>query len=518
MLERLLLESRLADVLPKDWKARIYHVSTPPTASSPILATLPSQKDQTTFRESHFLAVASSPEGAAGCSAVFIYAIEVLIFATATLNTVFVSKADSSGFLPKLNTSKTSGSIVQSITQVFLDYLLAPCLEKSKVVLSLFARSQHQYLFAGSIENPEKHVLDDRQLIKWWCKILDHVWRPYDHSITPSSKRHSVTAYLVVPGCDKAETRIFFPASTGLDPPAHPKWLNSYPEGFITGDRNIPPRCAIPRLPDDPKSRFLDDLDGDYVGPEGQWRSVKSLSQFWEMMAYRQECHAGRLVGFIWITFQTESLSPTTEILHATNKSTSTPDQSPHSVLPTPLHYTSEVSHPQNGTIIPEVQPESAQPPHPRLSSSPLRHQHTELPFQAHGSTDPTTPSINNTTPKGEVILTPENYDALMNFLLHLDFTGMDTAAESTRKWTEKVIELAPITAFGQTIVGRQIAVGNSPQLATVPAQEANLLTGIRKKRKVDPDPSTTAPPGRQQPNILSSGLIRKKPKKEMNS
>ncbi|RMZ80235.1 hypothetical protein DV738_g2903, partial [Chaetothyriales sp. CBS 135597] len=532
MPEHPSLESRLADVLPKDWKAQIYHVSTPATATTPILATPPGQKEETTFRESHFFAVASVPEGTANGSVVFLYAIEVLIFTTTALTTIFVSKADSSGFRPKLDTPKTSGSVVQSITQVFLDHLLAPRLGKGKVVLSLFARAQNQYLFAGSIENAEKHVLDDRQLIKWWCKILDRVWRPYDHSTGPSgNKSLDVTAHLVVPGCDKVETRVFFPASTRLDPAANPKWRNSYPGSFVGGDESLPPRCAVPRLPDDPKARFLDDLDGDYVGPEGQWRSVKSLDQFWEMMAYRQECHAGRLVGFIWITFQAteddhkqrgmqpgsaECGVPIGEITHATDIPNSTLDHSPNSVLPTPVHSLSEVTHTQSDASAPEVRPEIVRP------SSPLRDQDTDTALQAPNSTNTTDHSdpipllIDHATHKSEAVLTPQNYDVLMDFLLQLDFTGLDTAAESTRKWTEKVIELAAIPSFGQTIIGRQTPVETSTPIATVSAQEANVLTtGIKKKRKVDVDPSIAIPPEQQQAKVLSSGLIRKKPKKE---
>ncbi|RMD43733.1 hypothetical protein DV735_g1392, partial [Chaetothyriales sp. CBS 134920] len=508
MSEHLLLESHLADVLPKDWKAQIYHVSTPATVTAPILAPPPGQKEETTLRESHFLAVASASEGTASPAPVFIYAIEILIFTTARLTTIFVSKADSSGFRPKFDAPKTSGSIVQSITHAFLDYLLVPRLGKGKLVLSLFARAQNQYLFAGSIDNAEKHVLDDRQLIKWWCKILDHVWRPYDQSTGPSGKRLDITAHLVVPGCDKVETRVFFPPSTRLDPTASPKWLNSYPGRFVSGDEGLPPRCAVPRLPDDPKSRFLDDLDGDYVGPEGQWRSVKSLDQFWEMMAYRQECHAGRLVGFIWITFQTEGVDMAESIL----------DHSPETVPPTPLHSVSEVAS------APEVQHSSPLHDQKRDTAvqgvnstdlintiTPLHDQKTDTAVQGANSTaliDTITPLVNNATHKGEATLNPQNYDVLMDFLLQLDFTGRDTAAESTRKWTERVIELAAIPIFGQTITGRQTAVENSTGMAAESAQEATVLTGIKKKRKVDPDTSITIPPEQQQPKVLSQHLL----------
>jgi len=72
----------------------------------------------------------------------------------------------------------------------------------------------------------------------------------------------------------------------------------------------VPPRCLIPHFPDDPKSRFLDELDDEMSRSQakasGEWKTVKSLDVFWEMMAFRQECSAGRMVGFIWVVFTPE--------------------------------------------------------------------------------------------------------------------------------------------------------------------------------------------------------------------
>ena len=70
---------------------------------------------------------------------------------------------------------------------------------------------------------------------------------------------------------------------------------------------DVPVRCLIPRLPDDPKTRFVIDLDNEVIDSDSQevvsnqWKSVKALDQFWDMMAFRQECSAGRLVGFLWL-------------------------------------------------------------------------------------------------------------------------------------------------------------------------------------------------------------------------
>ncbi len=56
------------------------------------------------------------------------------------------------------------------------------------------------------------------------------------------------------------------------------------------------------------ESRFWDELDEEAASSAdmkktGNWKSVKSLDMFWEMMAYRQECSSGRMTGFIWLVF-----------------------------------------------------------------------------------------------------------------------------------------------------------------------------------------------------------------------
>src|SRR6266487_4672259 len=35
------------------------------------------------------------------------------------------------------------------------------------------AWAQGQYLFPGSVENSRKHILNDRGLVKWWCRALN---------------------------------------------------------------------------------------------------------------------------------------------------------------------------------------------------------------------------------------------------------------------------------------------------------------------------------------------------------
>ena len=311
------LEELLAEVLPKDFNFKITHISTPPTSTEALYSAPPGETPDKTFLETHFLALSAKPSTEPD---VLVYAIEVLIYTTASSTTLFVSKADSSGFLHLLNLPSNTPSPLKGVTTKFLQYLLQHrCREGVQTIISLFARAQDQYLFARSIENKKKHVLDDTGLIKWWCRILDPLLKVSikgeDNAKPSTEEEEQAKAYLTIPGLTPHESTSFLPPSASSR--AH--WSIGDPLREISRHDHPPPRCVIPHFPDDPKSRFLDELDDEVLGNSqiqsqsqsqgtqnsqaGQWRSVKTLEAFWEMMAFRQECSAGRLVGFIWAVF-----------------------------------------------------------------------------------------------------------------------------------------------------------------------------------------------------------------------
>ena len=516
------LTTRLAAVLPPGLSLQAYHLSTPPTSTPALFAPLSGHDEEVTSCESHLLAVSSPQDGQQ--LEVMIYAIEILILTTNSATTLFVSKADSSGFLSRLNQSKSSTSVLAAITTAFVEYLLEPRLSKARVVLSLFARSQKQYLFPGSSENAGKHILHDRQLIKWWCRVFDKILRlPRDNSVT--------SAHLLVPGCDKGETKAFFPASSRGDAASSPKWVNSYPVNLLVSDTSVPPRHLIPRLPDDPKTRFLDDLDGDHVDDHGRWRSVKSLDQFWEMLSYRQECSAGRLVGFLWLIFSQG------QIKHAPPSELEQPEEveGPNKLRPLPSLLTPGNSQMQeNGTTDAEPlagsrlsmieEPNSPPPSSPVQAGS----QHNASDDVDNGK-DVAASNVSNVEPVypvieatlGEVILDESQYQSLMDYLLQTDFAGEDQAAEATSSWIKKALELSRAASFGQPVLGCARPV-LAPTIAPVDSSSAqvNVLTGIRKKRKADAIEGNTTRPGivaqvatMGAANMLSAGLVRKKPK-----
>lgn len=525
------LSRRLAEVLPRGIAIRAYHLSTPPTKSSVIFSAGPGQPEDATFCESHFLTIAVPKSDTHG--ELLILALEVLVFTTPALITVFVSKADSTGYGSLIRVPQGCPSITRSVVEVFISYLLEPRLVEPRVVLSLFARAQDQYLFPGSIENAEKHVLDDRQLIKWWCRVLDAVWRP----LSLQSARQEITAHVVVPGTEKGETRAFFPPSSREDAAHASRWSNDYPAKLLAVDDSLPPRCLIPRLPDDPKARFLNDLDSDYIGPDGHWRSVKTVDQFWEFMAYRQECSAGRQVGFIWVTFvrPREIEKAGGEIATSASFASQIQDET---ILPTPADSQTRPSdaRPPPSTLSdgleklqrPQSPPPSFPPLVPLDQFDPTRKpQHCtaseEVGDQAvaptHAEETPILPPVDIRWPastRGQIVADVAIYDELIEVMLRLDFTGQDLAAESTNKWTTSVQGRTQTSEFGVDIVGLA-APSTSTDPATsdsVPTKQPTMLMGVRKKRKPE-DASSQGQVGPSAPaaNVLSAGLVRKKPK-----
>ncbi|KAL8643516.1 MAG: hypothetical protein Q9210_007640, partial [Variospora velana] len=363
-----------------------------------------------------------------------ILALETLIYTTSKLTTVFVAKADSTGYLYLLNLPRGTPSPLKTISSVFLSHLVATRQRKNRrLVVSLFARAQDQYLFPGSVENPTKHVLDDRGLVRWWCRVLGPVLQA-GTTWTSSHKKHTsaAEAYLRVPGCDVHETRSFFPrllppSSTTLTAKWHP---SRDPLRDLGRSPTFPERCLIPRFPDDPKARFVDELDEELTEPPpppsesrvrespskgkrpGRWRSVSSLEQFWELMAFRQECSSGRLVGFLWAVF-----TPEEEGLHGAHP------ESPTTRI--------AVKNSQD----PATLPNSSQ--QPSTSTTPLSE--SSQTTQRVRRPEKTTYYFWPPATRGTVVLPQKHYDRVNKLLLHLDYATLDVAIESTKRWVGDV-------------------------------------------------------------------------------
>ncbi|EAT77168.2 hypothetical protein SNOG_15503 [Parastagonospora nodorum SN15] len=504
------LKHLLAEQLPKDVPFTFYHYSTPPTKSSALFSAPPHAKSERTYCESHLLAASITPNHAETSELpeeLLVLAIEVLIYTTRSLTTIFVSKADSTGCLSELQLPRgQSGSPLKTICGTFVSWLATERQrEGKKLVVSLFARAQDQYLFPASIDNKNKHVLDDRGLVKWWCKVLDPIVWQYKaeeerksfadrltEGVNAGSNGQTSSAYatakgfLVIPGFEPYDTLRYIP------PPPRPntprRWAATHPLLQIAPHPAAPPRCIVPHFPDDPKARFLDELDeelpdrgtdamvadgGTPSRSTGIWKSVKTLDQFWEFMAFRQECSSGRIVGFIWVVI--------------TPAQPSIPEEDEEE----PSQQSASQSFSQLGSQDNVKSPRKRR--HPKRKNKPK----TEWPVSSRGT----------------ICFSTKDYNRAHEILIHQNFCSRASTAKATKRWKEEIAVLGGLDAWGWSVTGTKEAEAAADR-ETNGVTPVTTVMGVRKKRK--PSTSTATLPEKQEAvKSLDTGLVRKKQKIE---
>lgn len=586
------LQKALEDALPANVNFCYHHISTPPTKCSAIFAAPPGSKPQRTYCESHFLNV-SVPLPGTTVGKVSIFAIELLLYTTKSLTTVFVSKADSTGYLSLLNLPREAPSPLQTLTATFITYIIQRRQRSDvKLVLTLFARAANQYLFPGSSENEKKHVSDDRQLVKWWCRVVDPLMRgksprdkdwSVDHVegdvnreiATKGQPAPPAQAYLTVPGEDSISS--FLPNHVKFDVLLRSTWKQGHPLLLLAPRPAAPPRCLIPRFPDDPKARFLDELDEELrdshtnssqsieASPSkrgtGQWKSITTLDQFWEMMAFRQECSSGRLVGFLWVVFplaedQQEKSAGGDNVADSQMSSFSQVSEDMN-MFDDASAFSTETSALESQDSTHDSQRSSSK--HARTSKRRKGHQSSAALANRSGPIIARMPRIKSSAPtsnpslslppisdyyywpeegRGQLLLTERDYKKAMEILLRLDFANLDIAAKSSKIWVDEVGVLAGTRAvnWGQEIIGKQeppalkeqnpaaseigkpvtmmITKKKKIDQAEVAPQPQIAMT-ITKKRKQTEQEEAAAPPSTTAGgvNVLGAGLVRKKPR-----
>lgn len=532
-IESPTLLQKLATVLPNDANFRIYHLSTPPTRTSAIYSAPPGSRPDRTYCESHFLAVSiavSTKNSAAEAKEVLVFAVEILIYSTAYDTTFFVSKADSTGYLHLHGLPKGVPSPIRDISVTFLQHLVETHQRPNlRSVISLFARAQDQYLFPGSIENSGKHVLDDRGLVRWWCRVLDPLIGESKSSIW-----ESVKGYLVVPGLETYETSSYIPKRSS----PNKSWTMGHPLVELSRHSDqVPPRCLIPHFPDDPKARYLDELDEEISrgrdSSAGQWKSVKTIDQFWEMMAFRQECSAGRMVGFIWIVFTPVTQAHSEAVLSASQSTIQIWNTGSSQPLP-PIHFPATPAASFN-SVQPQSISSSLERDDPTRSREPIRPKPKSSPKKKKlsGPIIPRQPRIKTENKnyllerpestayylwcpegRGQIIVDESDYKRVTELLLRLDFANLDLATSSSTRWINEVRSGAwgsMRDAWGEAVTGTK-AVEVRAQASAAGVQTLNLGL-VRKKRKPGTEEVKTAPDPTPQANVLTTGMIRKKPK-----
>ncbi|KAK3645234.1 hypothetical protein LTR56_009286 [Elasticomyces elasticus] len=533
-----------AEVSLPAFHGKLRYLHTPPKPRDPLFSPPPGHEPEKTRLSSHFLTFSIDISDAVGGSlpvgsslevqeeGVLGIAIELLVYTTRYLTTLFVSKADTTGYIPNHPPSRT-----KAVCSASIKWLVEQEQQRHphrKVVVSLFARAQSQYLFPGSAEHRNKHVLDDRQLIRWWARVLD----PLLDIASDRDGTSEIDGYVTIPGYDNQELKSYLPRTKH----SHGRqWKSGHPLAELAETRGVsaaaPPRSLLPRFPDDPKARFMQDLDDEVglagdapvtVSPSkrksGRWNNVGDLARFWEAMEFRQECSSGRVVGFLWIVVSPASDSKDGGQLTDSTKddipsleqgSTRTLADAPDIMISAPasqLHHS--LSDLRDTTPTPS-QSVSASPTKKRKRKPLTGPIIPRQPRLKGGSSSLTATSTDlngmlNSIRGDGLLITQEGYDRAMQTLLHLDFANLHIAARSTTKWVNEVASVCGLASdWGVTVVGRAMVA--SPESKASAASNGgssggaiNDLGGMvrKKKRKgVDNMPAV---------NVLSA---RKKPK-----
>ncbi|KAA8573728.1 hypothetical protein EYC84_005294 [Monilinia fructicola] len=313
------------------------------------------------------------------------------------------------------------------------------------------------------------------------------------------SQCDSVQGFLIVPGQDNYETRSYLPARAKVQT-AQSSWTIGHPLRQISRHTDhVPPRCLVPHYPDDPKARFLDELDDEIDrgkdDASGQWKSVKTIDQFWEMMAYRQECSAGRLVGFIWIVF-----TPRVQQYHGE----AVLGSSEMMFCLVLKHLLNRQGLPRNGrgrnclglSFL------DSHASRPRIKNYMLERPEST----AYYSWKP--------EGRGQVIVDEADYHRINELLLRLDFADLELASSSSKRWINEVRSGARSMsdAWGQSVTGTKVTeITNKSDGAGVTTLNIGLVRKKRKSSTEEPQEPILAANTVPQVNVLGAGMIRKK-------
>ena len=275
---------------------------------------------------------------------------------------LYVSKIDTTGLLP---TSAPSRVLTTSLLQY---YLLHHPHAAELFRVHVFARSQDQYLFPGSIDNKAKRVLDDTGLCIWWRSVLGEAASRL-HSSTPPSG--NLKLFYLLGGCTYQESLPLLGKATLPDNASALQWVYGHPYRSIPSP--LPGKVdqltlndLIPAFQDDPKSRYLTSLTSSPVpaaGDQGDYDDVmeqlhkrsdtsnaiaamrmqdmeqqrnrersrlvgRNVDEYWECMGGRQECCAGHVAGFFVLASEKTGVQKNTG---ATPPMHTTPEAAPAS-------------------------------------------------------------------------------------------------------------------------------------------------------------------------------------------
>lgn len=367
---------------------------------------------------------------------------------------LYISKVDSSGYAPY------PIPITRHFVRSFLTYYLVTL---PRVRIQLFARAQRQYLFANSADGKTKKVLSGTGLCKWWKGVYEEAASELvRHRLAKEGKKADMKLAYILPGYEEAEARTMLGQGRAL--PAGVAWAYRPPftDPVVAPSRSstissssssvLPPSLAtlIPSLPDDPKTRFLEELVADAI-PQYSIRSDEKQKdkdgkksrkereadeeqharteahaalakvfkdEFWERIGFRQECASGDVTGFF--TLESEA-SPRAKAEPSSDASQ--PDvQVVHSTTPVEMDISTAKSEPAVFTTTSSV----SISPTDTASKSTL---------QSSPKITDLAPAYVDTLAQPQPLLPPAIASRLLTALTNLDFASLSLAKEGTELW-----------------------------------------------------------------------------------
>ncbi|WVR03721.1 hypothetical protein IAU60_000716 [Kwoniella sp. DSM 27419] len=403
---------------------------------------------------------------------------------------LYISKLDSSGYSP------APLPLTRNLIESFIGYFIQ-WRPFDEVRVQLFARAQRQYLFPNSADGAGKKVLSGAGLCKWWKGVYEGVVAHHAREEEGKSTRAggSLTseaedihlAYLL-PGYEEVEARNLLGAGKPL--PAGLTWAYGPPfktaigvaggsTSFEQGRNDSSPlpgtpsgpgslATLIPSLPDDPKTRFLEELVTDAIAgtnpqmkriaeqvsasasgapepsPAAEVRKSKkererleeeklrkeahlalskvSADEFWERIGFRQECASGDVTGFFTLEVRRRAAAAAraSESGHSfLNKG--------HREAGAGIPATSESTVPTTLTVLdPEVTSSSAVIPPVENATDATMAQDSHRTHPT-GTLPPAAPA--------NLALRQEILDRLLTALTNVDFANLALAEEGTSIW-----------------------------------------------------------------------------------
>jgi len=193
-----------------------------------------------------------------------------------TLN-IYISKVDTTGCIPTTKNNNNISATKQLISSYINYHLEEKTQPRNKYInIHIFARSQPQYLFTKSSKNPNKHVLKDIDLLKWWKRVLEQTF------LITTNNIHNIKKWYYIPGEFKKDDNEY-------------DWIYGYPYDNESNANDV-----IPKFDDDAKTRWLNHLgnndDDDHI----------NVKEFWEMISIGNEFSGGKIAGFFWVNIERE--------------------------------------------------------------------------------------------------------------------------------------------------------------------------------------------------------------------